>query len=101
MAGITPGPKAIGSAIYSFAILAAIAYFSFAALQGEYGLTRQIEMHATEEELSNDLEDMRRERAALENKVHRLSDDFLDLDLLDEQARKVLGFARPDEIVIR
>jgi len=36
----------------------------------------------------------------MENKTHRLSDNFLDLDLLDEQARKVLGMARPDEIII-
>ena len=35
------------------------------------------------------------------NLTHRLSDDFLDLDLLDERAREVLGTVRPDEIVIR
>ena len=31
----------------------------------------------------------------------RLSTEHLDLDLLDEQARKVLGLGRPDEIIIR
>ena len=36
----------------------------------------------------------------MENKTLRLSDNFLDLDLLDERARKVLGLARPDEIII-
>jgi cell division protein FtsB len=30
----------------------------------------------------------------------RLSDEFLDIDLLDEQAREVLGYVRADEIVI-
>jgi len=30
-----------------------------------------------------------------------LSDEFLDLDLLDQQARDVLGMIRADEIVIR
>jgi cell division protein FtsB len=30
-----------------------------------------------------------------------LSDDFLDLDLLDERARSILGMLRSDEIVIR
>jgi cell division protein FtsB len=29
-----------------------------------------------------------------------MSDDYLDLDLLDERARKVLGMVRPNEIVI-
>ncbi|HAM89325.1 MAG TPA: septum formation initiator precursor, partial [Rhodobacteraceae bacterium] len=37
----------------------------------------------------------------MENLTHRLSDGYLDLDLLDEQARRVLGMIRPDEIVIR
>lgn len=36
----------------------------------------------------------------MENKTLRLSDNFLDLDLLDERARKVLGLARPDEIIL-
>ena len=29
-----------------------------------------------------------------------MSDDFLDLDLLDEQARDVLGLIRTDEIAL-
>ena len=39
--------------------------------------------------------------ALAENKTHRLSDDFLDLNLLDQQARDVLGMVRADEVVIR
>ena len=39
--------------------------------------------------------------AEMENLTHRLSDDYLDLDLLDQQARSVLGYLRSDEIVIR
>jgi cell division protein FtsB len=37
----------------------------------------------------------------MENLTRRLSDRFLDLDLLDEQSRRILGVIRPDEIVIR
>ncbi|HEU0222856.1 MAG TPA: septum formation initiator family protein [Paracoccaceae bacterium] len=101
MAVSSPGRRALVNALYSFAVLGAIAYFSFAALQGEYGLTRLIEIRTHQAELTRDLAAMRAERAALENKVRRLSDEYLDLDLLDEQARKMLGLARPDEIVIR
>ena len=39
--------------------------------------------------------------AAMTNLTHRLSDEFLDIDLLDQQARDVLGYMRADEIVIR
>jgi pyruvate dehydrogenase E1 component alpha subunit len=38
---------------------------------------------------------------AFANKTAQLSPQSLDLELLDEQARKVLGLARPDELLIR
>jgi cell division protein FtsB len=41
------------------------------------------------------------EVAALRNKTLRLSDTFLDVELLDQQARDVLGLVRADEIVLR
>jgi cell division protein FtsB len=77
------------------------AYFTFAAIQGDYGVLRQVQ-------IANELSDMQAERAALaddlaglKNLTHRLSDSYLDLDLLDEQVRSVLGYVRADEIVIR
>ena len=51
--------------------------------------------------LLTELTALQAEVAGMENLTHRLSDDFLDLDLLDEQARDVLGLIRADEIVIR
>lgn len=77
------------------------AYFTFAAVQGDYGLFRRVEIAAEAETLSRDLSRLNFEIAQMENLTHRLSDDFLDLDLLDEQARSVLGVLRADEIVIR
>jgi cell division protein FtsB len=44
---------------------------------------------------------VQRSISQLENKTLRLSDHYLDLDLLDQQARDILGFIRPDEIVIQ
>ena len=41
------------------------------------------------------------ELTQLTNLTRRLSDGFLDIDLLDQQARDVLGYMRADEIVIR
>jgi len=41
------------------------------------------------------------ELAEIENNTRRLSDQFLDLDLLDQQARDVLGYVRADDIVLR
>ena len=52
-------------------------------------------------ELQQEIDALRIEVADLQNKTRRLSDDYLDLDLLDQQARDVLGLARGDEVVIR
>lgn len=76
-------------------------YFTFAAVQGDFGLFRRAEINAEAEHLRQQLREVQAEVAHMENLTHRLSDDYLDLDLLDEQAREVLGMIRADEIVIR
>jgi cell division protein FtsB len=77
------------------------AYFVFAAVQGEYGVFRQVQIKAEAEGLRVERDRLTAELAQIRNKTHRLSDGYLDLDLLDEQARDVLGYVRADEIVIR
>lgn len=76
-------------------------YFTFAAVQGDFGLFRRIEITAEADTLSRDLMALERDIVQMENLTKRLSDTYLDLDLLDEQARTVLGLVRADEIVIR
>jgi cell division protein FtsB len=85
-----------------FAIAFAISlYFTFAAVQGNFGLFRRTEIVAESQDLRMQLAALETEVALMENLTKRMSDDYLDLDLLDERARKVLGMVRPDEIVIR
>ena len=76
-------------------------YFTFAAVQGDYGIFSRAEIEAEERALRSRLASLEAEVAEMENLTRRLSDEFLDLDLLDEQARDVLGLIRADEIVIR
>ena len=61
---------------------------------------RRIQANAQAIELEKYLDTLQVKVFEMENKTLRLSDNFLDLDLLDERARKVLGLARPDEIII-
>ena len=77
------------------------AYFTFAAVQGNYGLFRRVEIAAERDTLERDLSALKAEIAKMENLTLRLSDNYLDLDLLDQQARDILGLLRADEIVIR
>ena len=76
------------------------AYFTFAAVQGDFGLFRRAEITVEAEKLQRELEDVQGEVTRMENLTMRLSDDFLDVDLLDQQARDVLGLVRGDEIVV-
>jgi len=76
-------------------------YFTFAAVQGDYGLFRRAEIAAEGAALRADLDALQHDIAEMENLTRRLSDEYLDLDLLDQQARSVLGLLRADEIVIR
>lgn len=86
---------------FYIALLAVLAVFAHSGLQGEYGLAAQHRAEALERELEMDLTEIRSERRALENKVRRLGTDYLDLELLDERARAVLGYVRRDELVVR
>jgi cell division protein FtsB len=90
-----------GALIFFAMAFALSAYFTFAAVQGDYGIFRRVEIAAEAEALRGDLDRLNADIAAMENLTRRLSDDYLDLDLLDQQARDVLGLLRADEIVIR
>lgn len=97
-----PRPRpALGTIMYGLLALTLASYFTFAAVQGDYGLFRRIQIDAEADGLRLERDRLALQLAVLENKTHRLSDGFLDLDLLDEQARDMLGLLRTDELVIR
>ena len=87
--------------IYTASVVTLGGYFTFASVQGEYGLFRRIQIEAERGALQSTSNALEAELTDMRNKSMRLSDGYLDLDLLDEQARDVLGYLRTDEIVIR
>jgi cell division protein FtsB len=76
-------------------------YFTFAAVQGDFGLFNRVQIDAEADDLRITRDALRQELASIQNRTRRLSDDYLDLDLLDEQARDMLGMMRADEVVVR
>lgn len=76
-------------------------YFTFAAVQGDYGIFRRVQVEAETDQLRMELDALELQVAEMRNKTRRLSDTYLDLDLLDMQAREILGMMRADEIIIR
>ncbi|HKL68343.1 FtsB family cell division protein [Salibaculum sp.] len=91
----------LGAILYFTGLLLLGLYFTFAAVQGDYGVFKRAEIEAEGADLTERLAVLEAEVARMENLTRRLSDSYLDLDLLDEQAREVLGLIRADEIVIR
>lgn len=95
------GAPALGLIIFFAVSFTMGVVFTFAAVQGDYGLFRRAEIQAESTRLQAELDRLNAQVARMENLTRRLSDDYLDLDLLDEQARDVLGLLRSDEIVVR
>lgn len=91
----------ISSSIFFILIFMLGLYFAFAAVQGPSGILRRVQVESEAEELMVERQRLQKEVSEMQNLTHRLSDEYLDLDLLDERAREVLGLIRPDEIIIQ
>ncbi len=91
----------VGASIYTLVAFSLAVYFMFGAVQGNFGLFERIQIDAEAVQLRKEVARLEVQLAEVSNKTRRLSDEYLDLDLLDQQARDVLGLVRSDEIVIR
>ena len=74
-------------------------YFSYVAIYGNNGLKTYIDLEFEIIELNNNFKSLEKVMHELELKTSKLSNN-LDLDLLDQQSRSVLGLIRNDEIMI-
>ena len=93
----TIGPRHFVLPVVTVAVLS---YFGFHAFQGEYGLIAKSRLEARKANLENVVARLREERDALERRVTLLRPESLDPDMIDEQARKILHLAHPNEVVI-
>jgi cell division protein FtsB len=83
--------------VTSVSLSAAIVYLAVHAVTGEQGVAGVFHLTEQEQKLSAELATLESERLTLSAAVAGLSDKTLDLDLLEERARVVLGAAYPDE----
>ena len=78
----------------------AVAYFAYHLVNGERSLLAWRHMDVEIAEAESRLGQLQGERSALERRASLLRPDHLDPDMLEERARAVLNFARPDEVVV-
>ena len=75
-------------------------YVGYQSVQGERGLLRWVERSAEADKLRAEVGALADERRKLERRVSGLRPESLDLDLLDQEARRTLNLGHPDEEVI-
>lgn len=92
--------RLLGRAAVPVIALSAMAYFAQHALFDDHGLRRLLALSDSIAKREAEFERRTAELAAMEAQVRALDPSSIDPDLLDERAREVLGFARPDEIII-
>lgn len=93
--------KPISQYLATFISCGLFVYFGFHLLHGDRGYfaLKGVENKLAVSELRYN--ELSTERKALENRVKMLRPDSVDLDLLDERARVVLGFMKPTEVVVK
>lgn len=82
-----------------FLLLAGHGLLAWHAFYGKRSFAYQQQVREKLEQAKAEYAAVQQRRAALERKVARLRDETLDLDTLDEEARKQLGFIATDELL--
>ena len=93
-------PAKFKNLMWQIAIVCVCIYFGFYTVNGDRGLLHYLHLSKEIEYAKQVATKYHQEKVKLENKVHLLSSDSLDLDLLDERAKTVLNLMRDDEFVI-
>jgi len=82
------------------ACLISSAYFGFHALHGRHGLEARNQLIERSTLLDFEIKSLEAVRAKLERDVALLSPDKPDPDMVEEIARDVLGYVRPNDIIV-
>ena len=92
--------KLTTSKVIALGLVLISCYFIYHTIAGKRGVIVMIEQSKEFAELEKQLENIRADKITLENKVKHLKPESLDLDLVEEQAKKELGFANQQEEIV-
>ncbi len=77
-----------------------VGYFGVNAFSGDHGLKAKQDIDQQVGALSQELAQLKVERAQWERRIALLKSNALDPDMLDERARALLDYVRPDELTL-
>ena len=75
-------------------------YFGYHAIQGKHGLEARSRLIERSKVVEREIRSLESVLATLEREVALLSPARPDRDYIDELARDILGFARPDDRIL-
>jgi cell division protein FtsB len=81
-------------------VLMVLTYFIFHSIYGARGVISYFRLKSELTVAHAQLEELRGERLEIENRAKLLRSDSLDLDMLEEKAKNILGLARPGEKIV-
>ena len=80
--------------------VAVIGYFAYHAVEGDRGLRAYFALSLQTELARAERDALRRDRMTIERRVNLLKPESLDLDMLEERARRILNKVHEDDFVI-
>lgn len=86
--------------IVSATSIGLISYLVWHGLYGARSFSQTERLNARIEALTMERDRLRSERLAIEKRVALLRPESVDPDMVEELARTMLGFSRPDDLII-
>ena len=79
---------------------AIVLYYAFHAVYGAHGLINRSDFEKQISHREKQLDQLVSQRLEIEKRIELMKPGQVDPDILDERLRLLLGYGRPDEIVI-
>ena len=83
--------------LFMLGAMGALGYFTWHGLHGSRGVERVATLNIEVKRLEKSLDELKLQRSRLEKQVVLLRPESIDPDMLDEEARLLLGFANEND----
>ncbi len=92
--------KWVGQLFWSLIGASLVGYFLYHTVQGDRGWFAMLRVQNEIKIAEANLARLQKEREELEHRTLLLRDKSMDPDLLDEKARELLNYSKPNEIIV-